>query len=308
MDSGETLADLAGANDAVIVVRGGDGGKGNRVFATAVNRSPRERTLGAKGEERTLHLELRALADVGLVGFPNAGKSSLLGKLTSARPPVADYAFTTLHPYIGYVDRADGRRVAVADIPGLVEDAHDDVGLGHRFLRHVARTRALLFVVDMSGPIVPVRRASVLAQEASRGTTKAAKRVAADGTAQPVLPWDVFKVLRKELAAYSDDLVAKSEDDGAVSGGAAAEEGGSCVGSDGVGSDGEGRLFAVVANKMDKEGFAEQLKAFKTKMRRDKWAKDIPVFPVSALTGEGMDALRGWIADHCAPAASGERT
>jgi GTP-binding protein len=143
------LADLVGEGARAVVARGGRGGRGNAAFATATNRAPRTAEPGEPGEERRLSVELRTVADVALVGLPNAGKSTLLSKLTSARPKVADYPFTTLSPNLG-VAGGDGERFVVADVPGLIEGAHAGKGLGHRFLRHVVRCRALVLVVDLA--------------------------------------------------------------------------------------------------------------------------------------------------------------
>ena len=143
------LADLVGEGSEAVVVRGGRGGRGNVRFVSAKNRVPKTAEAGEEGEVRRLRLELRTVADVGLVGLPNAGKSTLLSRLTAATPKIADYPFTTLTPNLG-VAEAGEERFVVADIPGLVEDAHRGKGLGHRFLRHVTRCRALVLVVDLS--------------------------------------------------------------------------------------------------------------------------------------------------------------
>ena len=143
------LADLVGEGSEAVVARGGRGGRGNVRFAGPKNRVPKTAEAGEEGEERRLQLELRTVADVGLVGLPNAGKSTLLSRLTAATPKIADYPFTTLTPNLGVAEAGDERFV-VADIPGLVEGAHQGKGLGHRFLRHVTRCRALVLVVDLS--------------------------------------------------------------------------------------------------------------------------------------------------------------
>jgi GTPase len=154
LDERGLLADLVGEGSEAVVARGGRGGRGNVRFAGPRNRLPRTAEAGEEGEERRLHLELRTVADVGLVGLPNAGKSTLLSRLTAATPKIADYPFTTLTPNLGVAQTGDERFV-VADIPGLVEGAHDGKGLGDRFLRHVTRCRALVLVVDLSSPDPP---------------------------------------------------------------------------------------------------------------------------------------------------------
>jgi GTP-binding protein len=142
---GEVMAD----GEELLVAKGGVGGKGNIHFKTSSNQAPKEWSPGTEGEQKILWLELKLIADVGLVGYPNAGKSTLLSRLTHAHPKVASYPFTTLHPMLGTLEFDDFRRVRIADIPGLIDGAHDGVGLGHEFLRHIERTRLLVFVIDM---------------------------------------------------------------------------------------------------------------------------------------------------------------
>lgn len=172
------IDDLDEEGQEVLVAAGGHGGRGNKSFATSTNRAPRKCTPGYPGEERTLLLELKTIADVGLVGYPNAGKSTYLKAVSDAEPKTAPYPFTTLHPMVGVIEFDDYTRMTIADIPGLIDGASENVGLGHHFLRHIERTKVLLYVLDMAGT-------------------------------DNRLPWDDFENLKKELELYKEGLTDK---------------------------------------------------------------------------------------------------
>ena len=175
IETGEFLGDLNEPGMRLVVAHGGSGGWGNRHFSTSTNRAPRRCNPGTPGEELQVELELKIIADVGLVGYPNAGKSTLIGVISNARPKVAPYPFTTLNPVVGIVEFDDYTRMTVADIPGLIDGASENVGLGHEFLRHIERTVVLVYVLDMSG---------------------------IDGRN----PWDDFTSLKHELNMYQKNL------------------------------------------------------------------------------------------------------
>lgn len=166
--TGQVLGELLEHGQKLLLAKGGDGGFGNLHFKSSTNRAPRKKTPGWPGEEKKLALELRVLADVGLLGMPNAGKSTLIAAISNARPKVADYPFTTLHPHLGVVRVGPERSFVVADLPGLIEGASEGAGLGHQFLRHLQRTRLLLHVVDLAPfdeTVDPVRQARAVVAE-----------------------------------------------------------------------------------------------------------------------------------------------
>jgi GTP-binding protein len=166
--SGEILADLSEHGQQELLAKGGEGGWGNIHFKTSTNRAPRQKTPGKEGEIRTLRLELKVLADVGLLGMPNAGKSTFITAVSNARPKIADYPFTTLHPNLGVVRVSHEKSFVIADIPGLIEGAAEGAGLGHQFLRHLSRTGLLLHIVDLApfeATVDPVKEAKALVNE-----------------------------------------------------------------------------------------------------------------------------------------------
>jgi GTP-binding protein len=167
-ETGEVLHELLQPGEQVTIAKGGDGGFGNMHYKSSTNRAPRQKTPGWAGEKRTLRLELKVLADVGLLGMPNAGKSTLISAISNARPKIADYPFTTLHPNLGVVRVAPEKSFVVADVPGLIEGASEGAGLGHQFLRHLQRTRLLLHMVDVAPfdeGVDPVAQAKAIVTE-----------------------------------------------------------------------------------------------------------------------------------------------
>ena len=231
-DTGELVHDFQRPDERIVVARGGRGGRGNQNFATPTHQAPREAEYGREGEERRYRLELKLLADAGLVGFPNVGKSTLISRISAARPKIADYPFTTLEPNLGVVTVGEApheESFVVADIPGLIEGAHLGAGLGVQFLRHIERTRLLIHLVDVS-----------------------------DGSGRED-PVDDFKVIQGELASFGHGLDEKP--------------------------------LMVVAAKIDVAN-PDKLKKLRAMAKR----KKLPLFEVSAVTGEGVDALRYGIA------------
>jgi len=224
------LADLTTIGERVLVARGGRGGRGNAAFATSTNRAPRRTENGAPGEARRVRLRLKLLADVGLVGFPNAGKSTMIARISAARPKIADYPFTTLTPNLGVVTLGEDRSFVVADVPGLIEGAHEGHGLGTKFLAHLERTKVLVHVIDIS---------SATGRD----------------------PVDDFEVITRELDRFVSD------DEGTVPLATKPQ--------------------IAAANKMDAIDDPSRLK----RLREHLSERGIPLFPVSAVTGEGMAPL-----------------
>ena len=227
------IADLGDAEHRVVVARGGRGGRGNQHFASPTNQAPRRTQPGLPGEIKDLRLRLKLLADVGLVGFPNAGKSTLIARVSAARPKIADYPFTTLSPNLGVVGLSDERSFVVADVPGLIEGAHEGHGLGDRFLGHLERTRVLVHLVDVSS-------------FSGRDSV------------------DDFDVIQRELTLFRD----QNADD--TAGGPLAN-----------------KLQIVAANKIDALDEPARLE----RLRRHAARQGLRVYPVSAVTGQGVDVL-----------------
>ncbi len=225
------LADLATVGDRVLVAKGGRGGRGNAAFATPTNRAPRKTEPGELGEERTLRLRLKLLADVGLVGYPNAGKSTLISRISAAKPKIADYPFTTLSPNLGVVSLSDDRSFVVADVPGLIEGAHEGHGLGMKFLAHLERTKVLVHVIDVS---------SFSGRD----------------------PVEDFEVIRNELKQFvgTGDDVAEAL---------------------------ASKPQIAAANKIDALDDPARLEALKKHLKK----KKIPLYAISAVTGDGLPAL-----------------
>ena len=242
------IADLTEAEQRVVIARGGRGGRGNQHFASPTNQAPRRTQPGLPGEIKDLRLRLKLLADVGLVGFPNAGKSTLIARISAARPKIAGYPFTTLSPNLGVVSLSDERSFVVADVPGLIEGAHEGHGLGDRFLAHLERTRVLVHLVDVSS-------------FSGRDSV------------------DDFDVIQRELMLFRDQ-----------------------DGDDTAGGPLSSKLQLVAANKVDALDEPARLE----RLRRHTERLGLKVYPVSAVTGEGVDVLLEaiWVALRT-PQASG---
>ena len=252
-DGRKPLADLAEVGREWLAARGGRGGRGNRRFASSTNRAPRHSEPGEPGEARTLRLQLKLLADVGLVGYPNAGKSTLIARISAARPKIADYPFTTLSPNLGVVHLDDERSFVVADVPGLIAGAHAGQGLGHRFLSHLERTRVLVHVIDVS---------SASGRE----------------------PVDDFDTICTELTRFSGT--------------------GAQAPPDGEPAPLSRKPQLAAANKMDSLDDPERL----ARLRRHLAARSVPLYAVSAATGDGLPALLDamWAAIRHRPVRAGE--
>jgi GTP-binding protein len=224
------VADLTKETEEILIAKGGLGGQGNARFATSTNRAPRKAQPGLPGEEKDLRLQLKLLADVGLVGYPNAGKSTIISRISAAKPKIADYPFTTLTPNLGVVGLSGDRSFVVADVPGLIEGAHEGHGLGHRFLSHLERTRVLVHVVDVS-------------------------------SASGRDPVDDFDVITRELAMFP--------------------------GRDASGERLEDKPLIVAANKIDALDDPSRLERLRAHLQK----VGIPLYPVSAATGDGLPLL-----------------
>ena len=286
----ELIHDFATPNDTVVIARGGRGGRGNQHFATSIHQAPREHELGRAGEERNFRLELRLLADAGLVGFPNVGKSTLISRLSAARPKIANYPFTTLEPNLGVVQIGDPPHelsFTVADMPGLIEGAHLGAGLGTQFLRHIERTAILVHLVDVSdtaigttpdpepthepgAPSSPTQSAKVGQAANAAEPTPLSPEPAAPSPEPPAPspietadPVENYRIITNELRSFDPSLAAKPT--------------------------------LLVATKIDAANPAK-LKKLKAMATRRK----LPFFAISAVTGEGLDKLKYAIAERVA--------
>ncbi|MFP5232000.1 MAG: Obg family GTPase CgtA [Acidobacteriota bacterium] len=264
--TGELVHDFIRPDEEIVIARGGRGGRGNQHFATPTHQAPREHELGRPGEERHYRLELRLLADVGLVGYPNVGKSTLISRISAARPKIANYAFTTLEPNLGVVQIGEApyeRSFTVADMPGLIEGAHLGSGLGVRFLRHIERTSVLAHLIDVSDAgELPAAQEIAESQpgEPSPVTEDSLTRAASlSGSSRPD-PVEDYNVITAELRSFDSALAAKST--------------------------------LLVATKVDAAN-PEKLKRLTAFARR----KKLPLFKISAVTGEGIEELKYALAE-----------
>lgn len=226
--SGKVIADMSGKNKRVILLKGGRGGNGNQHYATSTMQAPKYAQPGQPARELELLLELKVIADVGLVGFPNVGKSTFLSRVTNARPKIANYHFTTLNPNLGVVDMEGAKGFVIADIPGLIEGASEGVGLGHEFLRHIERTKVIIHIVDAAG---------------TEGRD----------------PIEDIYAINRELEAYNPDMAKRPQ--------------------------------VIAANKMDAVYTEEGEESILDKMKAEFEPKGILVYPISAVTGQGVQEL-----------------
>lgn len=233
LESGKIIADMSGDNRRQVILSGGKGGNGNQHYATSTMQAPKYAQPGQPAKELNLFLELKVIADVGLVGFPNVGKSTLLSRVTNARPKIANYHFTTLNPNLGVVDLDDGKGFVIADIPGLIEGASEGVGLGHEFLRHIERTNVLIHLVDAA-------------------STEGRDPIA-----------DIYAI-NKELEAYNADIAHRPQ--------------------------------VIAANKIDAI-YTEDGEDPVAKIRAEFEPKGIKVFPISAVSGQGLSELLYCVSD-----------
>jgi GTP-binding protein len=206
-DENKIISDLNESGERIIIAKGGRGGKGNTNFATPTNQTPRYAERGQPGEEKKIILELKLIADIGLVGFPNAGKSTLISAISQARPKIADYPFTTLEPVLGIVKYKDYKSFTVADIPGIIEGAHEGKGLGHKFLKHIERTKVLLFLIDITSGDYE-KDFSVLYNELKTYSKKLSqkKQIIALSKADLLEENEIKKILRKKNSLGGRDV------------------------------------------------------------------------------------------------------
>lgn len=270
-ETDDLLFDLSAHGERVLIAKGGDGGLGNLHFKSSTNRAPRQCTPGWPGESRRLRLELKLLADVGLLGLPNAGKSTLIAAASNARPKVADYPFTTLAPQLGVVETSLEKSFVMADVPGLIEGAAEGAGLGHQFLRHLQRTRLILHLVDMTA--FGLELESENATKATKATN-AAKAPKTDDERMGLALARQVQLLTKELSSYDEALAAKP-----------------CW---------------LVLNKIDMLTPAEREQRWKVMKKKLAWKA--PVFQISGLTREGvkplMFAVQDWLSQQAVATAA----